>query len=158
MRWGRGLSFFLSLFLYFKLILLFFFLLLLFFLTLPRSRLNEVSALLVISPDDLEPWPVNVHTLWMSRRACGKALPHLAGDTVGSHQWLEHRYSARWLPYQAPCDKGSVLGLVGLVSVFLWLGEISSLIIKFYLSIVSHTIVWDPPMRYTLRVAGRLHN
>ena len=90
---------------------------------------------------------------------------HLAGPVVkasASRAWVRiplaprffrgrvtpvtSKLALQWLPCQAPGVLGSVLGLVGPVS----LGEVESLICNFYLSVAARKIVCaDPSLRYT---------
>ena len=61
----------------------------------------------------------------------------------------------QWLPCQAPGVIGSVLGLVGPVSVYCDLGEMESLACNFYHSVAARKIVRpDPSLRYTRMLLG----
>ena len=82
--------------------------------------------------------------------------PACAQIFSGSSHTSDLKLALQWLPCQAPGVIGSVLGLVGPVSVNLWLGEMESLICNFYLSVAARQIVWaDPSLRYTCMLLGR---
>ena len=69
---------------------------------------------------------------------------------------MTYKLALQWLPYQAPGVIGSVMGLVGPVSVYCDWVKWKVFFCKFYLSVAAGKIVWaDPSLRYTPMLLGR---
>ena len=83
-----------------------------------------------------------------------KSCLHRDFSRVESFQWLK-KYVLQWWPCQAPGITGSLLGLVGPVSVYCdW---VRWKVWSALLSVAAHKIVWaDPSLRYTSMQGCRL--